>query len=100
MKGMALYIKESQPSPNKAQAMFALADCLRQTSNIVAAAKYFQVLVNEISPANNPYGHVRVPQRLRRVEPAEPTAHDHEMVLSSRHVSPSLGAILGRHALH
>lgn len=59
MKGMALYIKESQPSPNKAQAMFALADCLRQTSNIVAAAKYFQVLVNEISPANNPYGRSR-----------------------------------------
>jgi TolA-binding protein len=59
IKGMALYIKESQPSPNKAQAMFALADCLRQTSNIVAAAKYFQVLVNEISPANNPYGRSR-----------------------------------------
>lgn len=55
IKGMALYIKESQPSPTKAQAMFALADCLRRTDRMPEAAKYFEVLVNAISPAGNPY---------------------------------------------
>ena len=56
IKGMALFIKESQASPTKAQAMFALADCLRRTDRMADAAKYFEVLVNAISPAGNPYG--------------------------------------------
>ncbi len=56
IKGMALSIKESQPSPTKAQAMFALADSLRRTDRIPEAAKYFAVLVGAISPADNPYG--------------------------------------------
>ncbi len=56
IRGLALYIKESQASPTKAQAMFALADCLRRTDRLAEAAKYFEVLVNAISPAGNPYG--------------------------------------------
>ena len=56
IKGMALFIKESQPSPTKAQAMFALADSLRRTGRTADAAKYFGVLVQSISPAGNPYG--------------------------------------------
>ena len=54
--GMVLFIKESAASPTKAQAMFALADSLRRTGRPADAAKYFQVLVNAISPADNPYG--------------------------------------------
>ena len=56
VKGMALYIKESQPSPTKAQAMFALADCLRRTDRMKLAAKYFNVLVKALTPEGNPYG--------------------------------------------
>lgn len=55
IRGLALFIKESQPSPTRAQAMFALADSLRRTERLPEAAKYFEVLVNAISPANNPY---------------------------------------------
>ncbi len=56
IRGMALFIKESPPSPTKAQAMFALADSLRRTGRPVEAAKYFEVLINAVSPAGNPYG--------------------------------------------
>ena len=56
IRGMALFIKESPPSPTKAQAMFALADSLRRTGRPADAAKYFDVLVKSISPADNPYG--------------------------------------------
>ncbi len=56
IRGMALYIKESQPSPTRAQAMFALADSLRRTERLPEAAKYFEVLVNAIAPPGNPYG--------------------------------------------
>ena len=56
IRGMALYIKESPASPTKAQAMFALADSLRRTDRTAEAAKYFEVLINAISPAGNPYG--------------------------------------------
>ena len=56
IKGLALFIKESQASPTKAQAMFALADSLRRTERLPEAAKYFEVLVNAITPPDNPYG--------------------------------------------
>lgn len=56
IRGMALFIKESPPSPTKAQAMFALADSLRRTDRFAEAAKYFEVLINAISPPGNPYG--------------------------------------------
>jgi TolA-binding protein len=60
VKGMALYIKESQPSPTKAQALFALADCLRRTERMPEAAKYFEALVNALAPAGNPYASSQV----------------------------------------
>lgn len=56
IKGMALFIKESQPGPLKAQAMFALADSLQRIDQTAQAAKYFQVLVDEIAPPGNRYG--------------------------------------------
>lgn len=56
IRGMALFIKESQPSPTKAQAMFALADSLRRTGRPADAVKYFGILADSISPPGNPYG--------------------------------------------
>ena len=54
--GMKLYIAESTPSPNKAQAMFALGASYREVGNLVAAVKQFNELVAAITPENNPYG--------------------------------------------
>ena len=54
--GMKLYIEQSQPSPTKAQAMFALGDCLRRTDQMVDAVRQFNALIAAISPEGNPYG--------------------------------------------
>lgn len=54
--GMRLYIEQSQASPTKAQAMFALADCLRRTGKMADAVRQFDALIKAISPAGNPYG--------------------------------------------
>ena len=54
--GMQKFIEESTPSPNLAQAMFALGDCYRAQSNYVAAVKEFKGLVDALTPENNPYG--------------------------------------------
>jgi len=56
IKGMKIYIKESQPSPTKAQAMFALGDCYRRTKQIPLSIRQFNTLVQAISPKGNPYG--------------------------------------------
>jgi len=53
---MKIYIEESQASPTKAQAMFALADCYRQTDQLPLSIRQFDALVKAISPKNNPYG--------------------------------------------
>jgi TolA-binding protein len=54
--GMLLYIEESQPSPTRAQAMFALADSYRRTDKMADAVRQFDALIKAVSPAGNPYG--------------------------------------------
>ena len=54
--GMKLYIEQSQPSPTKAQAMFALGDCFRQTDKMADAVRQFNALIAALAPAGNPYG--------------------------------------------
>ena len=54
--GMTLYIQESVASPTKAQAMFALGDCLRRTDKTADAVRQFDALIKAISPQGNPYG--------------------------------------------
>ena len=54
--GMKLFIEQSQPSPTRAQAMFALGDCLRRTDRMADAVRQFNALVAALSPAGNPYG--------------------------------------------
>ncbi len=54
--GMKLYLESSQPSPTRAQAMFALGDCYRRTEQLAEAARQFNALIAAISPAGNPYG--------------------------------------------
>ncbi len=54
--GMKLYIEQSQPSPTKAQAMFALGDSLRRTGQMADAVRQFDALVKALAPAGNPYG--------------------------------------------
>jgi len=54
--GMKLYIEQSQPSPTRAQAMFALGDCLRRTDRMADAVRQFNALIAAISPPGNPYG--------------------------------------------
>lgn len=55
--GMKIFIEESkgQPSPNLAQAMFALADSYRQTGDLPNAIRQFNALVNALAPADNSY---------------------------------------------
>ena len=54
--GMKLYIEQSQPSPTRAQAMFALGDCLRRTDKMADAVRQFNALIAALAPAGNPYG--------------------------------------------
>jgi TolA-binding protein len=54
--GMTLYIQESLAGPSKAQAMFALGDCLRRTDKMAEAVRQFDALIKAISPAGNSYG--------------------------------------------
>ncbi|MGD9612708.1 MAG: tetratricopeptide repeat protein [Kiritimatiellia bacterium] len=54
--GMKLYIEQSQPSPTRAQAMFALGDCFRRTDRMADAVRQFNALVAALAPAGNPYG--------------------------------------------
>jgi TolA-binding protein len=54
--GMKLFIDSSTPSPNRAQAMFALGASYRSTGKLVDAVKQFNALVAAITPENNPYG--------------------------------------------
>ncbi len=56
IEGMKLYIEQSQPSPTKAQAMFALGDCYRRTDKMAEAARQFNALVAALATAGNPYG--------------------------------------------
>ena len=58
VEGMKLYIEESKgsPSPNLAQAMFALGDSYRQTGDLPNAVRQFNALVAALSPEGNPYG--------------------------------------------
>ena len=56
IEGMKSFIEESTPSPNRAQAMFALGASYREVGNLVAAVKQFNELVAAITPENNPYG--------------------------------------------
>ena len=56
IEGMKLYIEQSQASPTKAQAMFALGDCYRRTEKMADAVRQFNALIAAISPAGNPYG--------------------------------------------
>lgn len=56
VEGMKLYIEQSQPSPTKAQAMFALGDCLRRTDKMADAVRQFNALIAAIAPPGNPYG--------------------------------------------
>ena len=54
--GMKLFIEQSQPSPTRAQAMFALGDCYRRTDKLADAVRQFNALIVAIAPAGNPYG--------------------------------------------
>jgi len=54
--GMKIYIGESQPSPTKAQAMFALGDCYRRTDQLPLSIRQFNKLVLALSAKDNPYG--------------------------------------------
>lgn len=56
IEGMKLYIDESTPSPNRAQAMFALGASYRALGKIPDAVRQFKALVDAITPENNPYG--------------------------------------------
>ena len=54
IKGLVHYLKETQgqPSPLRAQAMFALADCLRRTKRAEMAVKQFDMLVSSLGGEN------------------------------------------------
>lgn len=56
VEGMRLFIEQSQPSPTRAQAMFALGDCLRRTGQLAEAVRQFDALIKAIAPPDNPYG--------------------------------------------
>lgn len=56
IEGMKIYLAETPPNATRAQAMFALADSLRQVDRIPEAIRQFNELINAISPEqNNPY---------------------------------------------
>lgn len=54
--GMKLFIEQSQPSPTRAQAMFALGDCYRRTDKLADAVRQFDALIKALAPPGNPYG--------------------------------------------
>lgn len=58
VKGMAAYLKETAGQANalRAQAMFALADCLRRTDRFEQAVKYFNELVKGLTENIRAYG--------------------------------------------
>ena len=58
VKGMAAYLKETAGQANalRAQAMFALADCLRRTDRYEQAVKYFNELVKGLTENIRAYG--------------------------------------------
>ena len=56
IEGLKLYIEQSQPSPTKAQAMFALGDCYRRTDKLADAVRQFNALIAALAPSGNPYG--------------------------------------------
>ena len=49
------YLKVAQPSPDKAQAQFALAESCRQVGQLVAALTEYEKLIQWLAPKQNPY---------------------------------------------
>jgi tetratricopeptide (TPR) repeat protein len=56
VKGFGVYLAEAQPSPEKAQAQFALADSLRQLGSLTNALVEYEKLIQWLVPKNNPFG--------------------------------------------
>lgn len=55
VKGFTAYLAEAQPSPDKAQAQFALAESHRRTDKLTEAIAEYEQLIQWIAPKNNPY---------------------------------------------
>lgn len=56
VEAFTIFLKEAQPSPEKAQAQFCLADSLARTDDYVGAIGAYQTLVQWLLPEDNPYG--------------------------------------------
>ena len=56
VEGFRVFIKESQPSPGKALAQFALAESLRQLNRLNEASVEYEIVIQWLAPKNNPYG--------------------------------------------
>ena len=54
--GLKLYIASAAPSPNRAQAMFALGSSYQALGRMSDAVQQFSDLVDALTPENNPYG--------------------------------------------
>ncbi len=55
IQGLAHFIQEAQPGPDKAQAQFALGDCYRQLGKLKEALAAFTLVLQWLAPKNNPY---------------------------------------------
>lgn len=55
-KAFTNYVNVAQPSPDKAQAQFALSESLRQTSQYPQALVEYENLIQWLAPKQNPYG--------------------------------------------
>ena len=55
VKGFTAYLAEAQPSPDKAQAEFALAESYRRLDKPAEAIAEYEKLIQWIAPKNNPY---------------------------------------------
>ena len=49
------YVQVAQPSPDKAQAQFALADCYRMTGKLAEAMAGYEQLIQWLAPKENPF---------------------------------------------
>ena len=55
-KAFPTFVNAAQPSPDKAQAQFALSESLRQTGQYQQALVEYEKLVQWLAPKQNPYG--------------------------------------------
>ena len=55
VKGFGVFVKEAQPSPEKAQAQISMADSYRLLGKFKEALAEYEVVIQWLAPKNNPY---------------------------------------------